>query len=241
MSYTAAHPIAVIPIWYLSRKKLPLAAMIIGSMSPDFPYLYHLRPVIAPGHTATGLFTHCLPYSAILVLIWYLWVRRPILQLLNIAGDPRPKWTLQFVVLALTGILIGAVTHNVWDSTSHPWGWSVEHFELFRRKLGPLPVYKWIQYGGGVGGLIALLLWFRFGVQRNQKFHSREHKIALWIFAISNLNFVALANWLHASSSLYEFLMHSAVAVISGSFFAAFVYATIDNSRSALRNHSFFQ
>jgi len=44
MPYTLAHPIATAPLWYLSRRRLDLAALAIGSMMPDISDFIALQP-----------------------------------------------------------------------------------------------------------------------------------------------------------------------------------------------------
>ena len=39
MPYTLSHAIVALPLHHLTRGKIPLAAVVVGSISPDFPYL----------------------------------------------------------------------------------------------------------------------------------------------------------------------------------------------------------
>ncbi len=52
MPLTIAHPVAVLPF---RRLGLPMAALAIGSISPDLEYLFHLSPKSNISHTASGV------------------------------------------------------------------------------------------------------------------------------------------------------------------------------------------
>jgi hypothetical protein len=57
MPFTISHAAAVLP---LSRTGLPLAALMIGSMSPDFAYFLPARTGLL-SHSVPGLFKFCWP------------------------------------------------------------------------------------------------------------------------------------------------------------------------------------
>ncbi|MDZ7871691.1 MAG: DUF4184 family protein [Rheinheimera sp.] len=44
MRFTISHAIAAYPVHHLTRRKIPVMPVVIGSMSPDFPYLLFYDP-----------------------------------------------------------------------------------------------------------------------------------------------------------------------------------------------------
>ena len=63
MPFTVSHAAAVLPIDRWTRHTLPLTALMIGSMAPDFGYVFSYelsRPIT---HSFLGLFTFSLPVS----------------------------------------------------------------------------------------------------------------------------------------------------------------------------------
>ena len=65
MPLTIAHPAAVLPF---RHGRLPLSALVVGSIAPDFEYVLQLYPRSDFSHTALGLFTFCLPSG--MIALW---------------------------------------------------------------------------------------------------------------------------------------------------------------------------
>jgi len=232
MPYTPAHTVLAAPIWIVSGRRIPLSALVVGCVAPDLPYLVSLAPVHAPGHTAVGLLTHSLPWGVFALTIWHSWLEQPMLELFGI-GKQRSSLTSGWLLLALIGILIGATTHALVDATSHSSGWFVQRYEWFAIHAWGLPVFKWIQYGGGVTGMLVVLYWiFRAGAASvaagvNRKFVA----IALVVHALTITAFIVAANMIHHSHDLQSFAVHSATGAMSGAVIGACVYAIIIRSK----------
>ena len=54
MPFTVSHAAAVLPLHRLSNHKLPLTALMVGSMAPDFGYIYSLRGEPRPDAQHSG-------------------------------------------------------------------------------------------------------------------------------------------------------------------------------------------
>ena len=160
MPYTAAHAIAVFPIWAGLRRWLPLPALIIGSFSPDFPYFVALTPISTPSHSLDGLLLYCVVPSMIVVGIWYRWLEKPMLSLLRLPIVSGGEFTVGRLASLVAAVTLGALTHIVWDASSHYYGWIVERHPWLRRETLGLPLYQWNQYVSSVLGLAALAVWY---------------------------------------------------------------------------------
>src|SRR5687767_11344334 len=98
MPFTPAHIIAVVPL----RRRLPLLALAIGSMVPDFGYFFPWGPYFyVSAHTIPRSLTFCLPVG----LAVYAFVRATStgwLQLLppalRVAPARAPVWTAALAV-----------------------------------------------------------------------------------------------------------------------------------------------
>src|SRR3954469_17106149 len=77
MPYTLSHPLAVVPIRRYSPIPLSFAALVMGSMSPDFGYFVEQFDIAAFAHTIPGTFAVCLPSSLFVLAVFYL-VRRAV-------------------------------------------------------------------------------------------------------------------------------------------------------------------
>lgn len=69
------------------------------------------------------------------------------------------------VILLVTALAIGAVSHVAWDAFTHEGRAGVALIPALGASWGPLPGYKWLQYGSGIGGVIVLAIaavaWLR--------------------------------------------------------------------------------
>jgi hypothetical protein len=57
MPFTLAHPIAALPLWQLSGKRLNLLGLMVGTIVPDLAYFLALRPIESFSHTLLGALT----------------------------------------------------------------------------------------------------------------------------------------------------------------------------------------
>jgi len=164
MPFTLAHPIAALPLWWGSRQRLDLPALMVGSLVPDLSYYLHLQPVRNSGHTVLGALQIGVPWGMLLLIVSAYWLKRPCLSLFPILARvcrPRPYtlWPWPRLAMIVLSLYLGAIGHIVWDSFTHRGGWAVQHWSNLAIPWGPLPVYAWLQYSGGVLGLAGLLLW----------------------------------------------------------------------------------
>lgn len=56
-------------------------------------------------------------------------------------------------------MVVGATTHVLWDTFTHPHRWGTRHVIWLGSDLDGLPWFKWFQYGSGVVGLLVLAGW----------------------------------------------------------------------------------
>jgi hypothetical protein len=170
MPFTVAHAAAAPPLWRASGRRLVLSALVVGSMAPDFEYFLHLRTHRTIGHTIPGLFLQCLPASLVVLAVWHLVVKRPAAALLPPrlaalgagAGDRFPFWPASRLTRICVSVLIGSLSHLVWDSVTHSHGLVVRHVDLLDVYLGRgAHVYDVLQYLSGVVGMALLIRWCR--------------------------------------------------------------------------------
>jgi hypothetical protein len=163
--FTISHAAAVLP---LSRTRLPMAALMIGSMTPDFAYFLPNGPGLL-SHSVPGLFSFCWPVA---LCVWLLFVHLLETPTLALLGDrwqqafPRSDraLTLRNLALASIAVLVGAATHVLWDSFTHANTSMVEQIpllesnsiDLFGRQF---PLFRFLQHLSTVVGLVALTAW----------------------------------------------------------------------------------
>src|SRR5688572_24898922 len=118
MPFTISHAAAVLPLQRFTR--LPLAALLIGSMSPDFSYFLPWS-LDRTTHSFPALFWFCWPVGLALWILFVRVVETPTLALLpdrwraRFAPSERP-FTPSLLVRASIAVILGAVTHITWDA-----------------------------------------------------------------------------------------------------------------------------
>lgn len=157
MPLTFAHPLAVVP---LRRTPLPFAALVVGSMVPDVVLFAPALPVgYETTHSPVGLLTIDVLGG---VLAWALWTR----LLRAPLADAAPAWVRDRLPQVApqhgawwgvpVAVVVGAVTHVLWDAFTHPGRWGTRLVPWLAQTHAGLPGAKWAQYASGVGGMIAL-------------------------------------------------------------------------------------
>lgn len=148
------------------------AALVIGSWVPDLPYFLRL-PISGPTHAPAGPVTVDLLLGLLVFAAWELLLRRPVAALspawLADRLPPAARLDLRRSAWAAVSLVLGSATHVVWDAFTHPGRWGTEHLAVLSAAVGPLPLYKWLQFGSGVLGLVALGCWVGVWVRRTPR------------------------------------------------------------------------
>lgn len=125
MPLTIAHPVAAIPFRHPLGRLGVLAALVIGSITPDLPLFLPLPLHRNTSHGAFGLLWFCLPAGVLAYLLYDYVLDRPLRalmpegmqrRLVRTGRDARPPVWSPAVLLSL---LVGAATHSAWDSFTH--------------------------------------------------------------------------------------------------------------------------
>jgi hypothetical protein len=168
MPFTISHAAAALPVHALGRSRLPLAALMIGSVTPDLVFYIPRYVEYDNSHSLSGVFTFCMPLG---LLVWWFFIRvleRPTLSWLpeawrtRIAPTPRPD--LRAWLWAALAVVLGAITHLIWDSFTHSETPVVNALPAFRNQVfsaGGVPVrlYFLLQVLSSVFGLVVLAGW----------------------------------------------------------------------------------
>lgn len=167
--FTISHAAAVLPLQRTGISRLPLAALMIGSMSPDFAYFLPAVLNRASSHDLEGIFLFCLPVGLALWLLFARLIERPTIELLPSPWRervPRSDATFSPRVLALASlaVVLGALTHVAWDAFTHAGtpvtnAFAFFNAEVFQAGNRPVHVYRVLQYLSSVIGLMALAWW----------------------------------------------------------------------------------
>jgi len=159
-----SHPAAVLPIKLRWPRHFDGVALVVGSMAPDLSY-----PAVGftdppDTHAWPALLWWCLPVT---VLVSWL-IRRGAPE---VAGQLPARWFALPDYGAIGAVrhrwyvvvwsaLLGAGTHDVWDSFTH--GRAGRNFPVLATRLGGEPLWAWLQQFSTLAGAavtVALLVW----------------------------------------------------------------------------------
>lgn len=145
------------------RIGVPMSAIAIGCMSPDFEFFLHLSPRALFSHTLAGLFIFCVPAGLLVFAAWELVARDPMRALLGMPGGASPSVApLRWWSGGALGVLAGAATHLLWDGVTHGgyWGailWPWLREPAFALGATVIPWFNALQHASTlIGGLVVL-------------------------------------------------------------------------------------
>jgi|WetSurMetagenome_2_1015567.scaffolds.fasta_scaffold84220_1 hypothetical protein len=170
MPFTLSHPALVLPI---RRYGFVFSALVIGSMAPDFSYFIPFTPDKGFTHTIPGILLFCIPISLIALLLFHNFLKEPLISLLP---DNHRRRLLNYATgftflpkkrlfIILFSVFLGVISHVVWDSFTHVYGWGVIAFPVFRQTnfhIGSwsIAVYSFLQHLSTIIGLVVLGIWY---------------------------------------------------------------------------------
>lgn len=178
MPFTPSHAVLALPF---IRTPLVPAAVAVGAMTPDLPLFVRGTPLTyATTHSWPGLALTLL-VAFVLLLAWRC-VLRPAIRELSpawlatrlpqewdlpardaaldaVGAGPRYPRGRGYPLLLVASLLIGVVSHIVWDAFTHEGRWGLALIPALDESWGPLLGYKWMQYASGVVGLVIIAIW----------------------------------------------------------------------------------
>jgi Domain of unknown function (DUF4184) len=174
--WTFAHPAAVLPLRQLCPRWLSLPGLIIGSLTPDLGYYGGQLGLASFSHTPLGIAVCCLPLG-LLLLGLLLRFCRPFTVLLparhrqlvrsHCQSPARPVWV--GLPIAALSVVLGAVSHVLWDSFTHANRWGVSllpflNLHVFDVGDRQIRVFNVLQHLSTALGLAAMAIVYRRAV-----------------------------------------------------------------------------
>ncbi len=203
MPFTPSHAVVALPF---ARTPLLPAAVAIGAMTPDLPLFVRGTPLTYE-LTHTNV-TITMVVALALLGLWYLVLRPAIRELspawlarrlpeewdavglaaLRTLRAPRPgarhavwRETAVFAPLLAVSLLLGVVSHIVWDAFTHEGRWGLDVLPALTVPWGPMPGYKWLQHGSSVLGLAIIAVFGVVWVARRRPAASVVRVLPRWL------------------------------------------------------------
>lgn len=138
-------------------------------MVPDLPIFLPFLPDYTNWHSLQGVLTLDLISVLLLLGLFHLLYREPLISLLPAALAGRaaalkPSYRILPIIL---GAVVGAASHVLWDSFTHSyaserWGLALFDYEVF----GVIRLFRLLQYVSSVVGLGVVIWWVWRGLVR---------------------------------------------------------------------------
>lgn len=175
MPWTLAHPAAILPVRWLC-KKLPMPALVIGSLTPDAGYYVNAFAFADQAHSFWGLFSHCLPVGLTLLALISL-LRQPLLFLLPskhriaLMREYAQPLSLNYAYLffSVIAIVLGAATHVFWDHFTHAGSDALPNEMLFNLQGRNIYWYNLLQIASSVLGTLALIIYYIYWLKKQPR------------------------------------------------------------------------
>ncbi|WP_327038088.1 DUF4184 family protein [Micromonospora maris] len=162
--FTGSHVAAVLP---LTRSAwLVPSALVIGSMAPDAPYYLPLPVKATLTHSLIGVFSVDVVLGLGALILWHgllarfltaispAWLR----ERLPVPGF-HSRWSTGYAAMLVVSLVIGALTHVLWDSFTHDGMWGAVHIGWLSESHLGTPGYRWIQRVSTIVGAIVVVVW----------------------------------------------------------------------------------
>ncbi|MDA3557139.1 DUF4184 family protein [Acinetobacter sp. AOR15_HL] len=196
MPFTISHAVIASPLSKLSQNTLPIAALAIGSMTPDLYRLFTVHSSMLT-HQWKGLIYPNLALGLLFCAVWYFLYRPVIYRFFGVQHDlalNSLKRISIFFIGIIFALIIGIATHLIWDGLTHA---DFRTF-VFKDVLAttvhlfgrPYPLHRLLQLGSSALAL-PFLAWMCIHYYQHYKQHwkvSRKIKNFAWsLFILSTL------------------------------------------------------
>jgi hypothetical protein len=229
MPFTFSHPAIILPAAVIPKKYFSWTGLIIGSMTPDFEYFIRMNDFSEYSHKLSGVLWFDIPLGLLLAFIYHEIVRDsfisnlPKILRIRLSTFCNLNWAAYFKknwLVVLFSLLIGSLSHILWDGFTHNVGYFVHIFAWLQY---PIPfmrssyhLYLILQYVSSViGGIAILIAIMRLPKEEN---NTRSFNPNYWIFVtlISIIGFMFKAFVGFDSNTLH----HAIIVVIASGLLA---------------------
>ena len=225
MPFTFSHPAIVLPLIGARKKLFSATGLVVGSIIPDFEYFITLTPEINRfGHSIKGIFLFALPVALAVSFLFHNLVRNPLISnlpsFLNRRLSKFQSFNWNFyarknILKVVLSILIGTISHSLWDSFTHDTGFFARHFSIFEKNTyfifyeRSLRVIIWDV--SSVAGFITILLVI---LSLKPGINTKNREIFSYWFIVALVT--TLVVFLKEAYSTIDNIGHHAIVTIAG-------------------------
>jgi hypothetical protein len=232
MPFTFSHPAIVLP--FCKAKRIPVSAtgLIIGSMVPDFEFLFLLRESPYVGHLWPGILLFNIPAGVAAAFIFHLFIRNTLIahlpqflrrRFLKYLSFNWKAYSKKHYLVFLVCVLLGVASHVFIDAFTHKGGFMAKPASFFEATVKvfviELPVYFILQLLTSlVGGIY--IVWYVLKMAQQKSPGKNPGLIKYWV-----LYFLFFALTLLLRFTLTQnYRSHEDIII---AFFGSFLYALL--------------
>jgi hypothetical protein len=225
MPFTPSHAVVALPF---IRTPLVPAAIAIGAMTPDLPLFVRGLPLHYGRTHDFAWLPATFVLALVLLVVWRCVLRPAVRELSptwlaerlpgewdrgalaalretfgvtrQVAPGEQRRWRVSFADLALllVSLLLGVLTHIVWDLFTHEGRWGVAAVPALAEQWGPFLGYKWLQYGSSAAGVVILAVWAVLWLRGRDTGAPPRRVLASWVRVlwVVSLPLILVAAWL---------------------------------------------
>lgn len=225
MPFTFSHPAIVLPLSRFPRW-FCLTGLMIGSMIPDVEYFLRMKIYSSISHSGIGVLLFDLPVGLLIAFIFHNLIRNQLCNNLPLFLQRRLKpmtsfnWDRYFIQhwgVVICSIVLGTLSHLVWDSFTHQHGFFVERIPFLQyRPFDSIPVFKLAQHGSTLFGAGIILAFIMRLPKSELSLNAISYRYWLLVFTIIILVLV-IRTLVEPSSMIYGNII---VSFITATFIA---------------------
>ena len=164
MPFTGSHIAAVLP---LARSAwLVPSALVIGSMVPDLPYYLPLPVEATLTHSIVGVLGVDVVLGLVALALWHGLLARFLIAISPARLRERlppptrqRQWSAGRAAMLVVSLVVGALTHVLWDSFTHDGMWGAAHIGWLAESYFGMAGYRWAQRVSTVVGAVVVVVW----------------------------------------------------------------------------------
>lgn len=237
MPFTFSHAAATLVFKpWLKKQQLSYTGLILGTMAPDFEYFLRMKMKGELGHQLIGIFVFNLPVAVVFALLFHTVIKEQLIEYLPKRVKTRfivyqhENWWVylkKHLYIVLSSIVIGIMTHILWDAFTHQTGFFVKNFSILNQSINidgfHIYIYKLLQHSSSFLGLFALLYCIYKMPRYDLKIENSNSSdtIHFWLLMLVLIT-VFCALWCLLNNELMYSIGHLVVAFIACAFWGVF-------------------
>lgn len=207
MPFTFSHPAAVLPFCKARRIPVSVTGLIIGSMVPDFEFLFLLRESSYVGHSWPGIILYNIPAAVLSAYIFHYLIRNAFILhlpaflrrrfIFNISFDWHSYFKKHYVIFFIC-VMAGVLSHIFIDAFTHKEGFMARPASFFQAEIKvlvfSLPVYFILQLLTSLAGGL-YVLWYVLKMQKENDLQLNCRPLTYWLLFLTSLPCILLVRF----------------------------------------------